>query len=78
MPHDGRYECYPSYLCVAKTETRRETCEIAFYGPSRGKSGSRDVREELRRFDELVNRCRRGELTVEEFEFYSTFLKTEP
>ena len=77
MPHDGRYECYPSYLCVAKTETRRERCEIALYGPSRGTSGSRDsrdVREELRRFDELVNRCRRGELTVEEFEFYSTLL----
>jgi len=26
----------------------------------------------------LVNRCRRRELTEEEFEFYSTLLETEP
>ncbi len=37
-----------------------------------------DVMEELRRFDELVNRCRRGELTVEEFELHSTLLETQP
>ncbi len=63
--------------CAAKAETRRQTCEVAVYGPPRGKSGGRDVREELRRFDELVNRCRRGELTVEEFEFHSTLLETQ-
>jgi hypothetical protein len=64
------------HTCAVKAETRHETREVALYGPARGKSGVDDVREELRRFDELVNRCRREELTVEGFEFYSTLLET--
>ena len=76
MPHDGRHECYPPVRRRSKPDARR--ARLLSADPREGNLVVPDVREELRRFDKLVNRCRRRELTEEEFEFYSTLLETEP
>jgi hypothetical protein len=66
---------YPSYLCGEGRNPTRDARGCALRSSGRGIWRRK---EELRRFDELVNRCRCGELIVEVFEFYSTLLVTQP
>jgi hypothetical protein len=67
-----------THLCGEGRNPTRDVRGCSLRTPERETWWSPDVREELRRFDKLINRCRRGELTEEEFEFYSTLLETEP